>query len=173
MNCSGKMSFRDFIFPVNPSVIRISHSRHVTRTRKPFGEDIIAETGTGGRVVTGEGEFFGAEAASDFQRLRAVFDQGGTGSLYVPSQSPMAAFFESLELVGKDEEGVIHYTFRFAESRKHDGAGAVRVVVTDGQHCLWDYADAYGRDVEELMVLNPWVRRPDIRVTAGKELRLC
>lgn len=173
MNCSGKMSFRDFLFPVNPSEIRVTHSRHVTRKRVPFGEDIVGETGTGGRVISGEGELFGLRAPEEFAALKAVFEQKGAGMLYVPSQKPMAAYFEELELVGQDVEGVIRYRFRFVESSRENAPGGEGVVLADGKLCLWDIAYTYGRDIEELLTLNPWVKRPDTPLPVGEEIRLC
>lgn len=173
MNCNGKMSFGDFLFPVNPSVIRISHRRHVNSRRIPLGEDIVSETGSGKRIITGEGELFGRNAKEEFAALREVFERGGVGMLYLPSQEPISAYFEELELVGEDVEGVIHYRFRFAESNRETVPLREKRVLADGKQSLWDVAFTYGRDVEELLRLNPSVMRPDTFLEAGKEIRLC
>lgn len=171
MDCKGRMSFRDFVFPANPSVIRVTHKRRLSRREVPFGKEIVTDMGSTERVISGEGEFFGQGAQEDFDRLKAAFEQRGAGVLYVPSQGPMSACFEKLELQGKDVEGVIGYSFTFREctGTEHRPGG----IIADGSHCLWDYAYLYGRDIMELIRLNPGIKRPDTRINAGEELRLC
>lgn len=173
MDCKGRMSFRGFVFPVNPAVIRVTQKRHISRRAVPFGEDIVADTGKSGRVISGEGEFFGAGAQQAFDELREVFEQKGAGMLYVPSQKPVLACFERLELNGRDVEGVIGYSFSFIECENGSDVESVYCIAADGSHSLWDYSYLYGRDIMELIRLNPDVRRPDTRLEAGKELRLC
>ena len=92
MNCDGKMSFGDFVFPNNPQQIRITRSRTVTEQRALTGDAKVNEYGKGARKITGEGEFFGEDCIYQFSRLRERFEKGGGGILYIPSQRPVLAY---------------------------------------------------------------------------------
>ena len=72
MKTDGKMSYKDFIFPVNPYVIHVSHQRNITEHKIPFDKNIIFDMGENARVITGEGEFFGTDCINDFERLKKV-----------------------------------------------------------------------------------------------------
>ena len=72
MRCDGKMSYKDFIFPVNPRTITIRTDRHVALSAVPGGSDVVSDLGSGARIVSGEGEFFGEGAVQSFLRLRQV-----------------------------------------------------------------------------------------------------
>ena len=95
MRCDGKMSYKDFIFPVNPRTITIRTDRHVALSAVPGGSDVVSDLGSGARIVSGEGEFFGEGAVQSFLRLRQVMNSGGGGMLYIPSQSPIFAVAKS------------------------------------------------------------------------------
>ena len=107
MKCDGKMSFKDYVFPVNPRTIRISSERKLASGRIPFGEDAVSDLGAAARIISGEGEFFGESCISDFEGLKRVMDQGGPGMLYIPSQSPICASAQLLEFDADDREGII------------------------------------------------------------------
>ena len=76
MKNDGKMSFRDFIFPINPAVIRIQHRKKLAVQSVPFGNDNISDSGEAGRVITGEGEFAGAGCINDFLALKQTAMKG-------------------------------------------------------------------------------------------------
>ena len=165
MNCKGKMSFRDFIFPVNPYIIRISHKRSVS-------DDVVNDMGLNSRIIKGEGEFFGIGAENDFCRLKEMHEKG-EGMLYVPSQKPVYAYFSELELIGRDIDGVIKYSFTFIESREKKSIKDVAEMISDGRHSLWDYSYISGTDIETLIELNCDIKRPDDIIQAGRRIILC
>ena len=172
MNCKGRMSFRDFIFPVNPYIIRISHKRSVSDRKIPFSDDVVSDMGLNSRIIKGEGEFFGSSAENDFRRLREMHEKG-EGMLYVPSQKSVYAYFSELELIGRDIEGVIKYSFTFIESREKKSIKEASGMISDGRHSLWDYSYISGTDIETLIELNPDVKRPDDMIPAGRRIILC
>lgn len=172
MNCNGKMSFGDFIFPVNPSIIRVSRSRRVKSQPVTFGKTVVTDMGEDKTVISGEGEFFGGNAERDFALLSALLKKGGTEMLYVPSQRPIPACFEALELIGRDTQGVIFYSFRFVESRSGSPADRSEIIA-DGTSSLFDYSFITGLSVGMLRSLNPGIKRPDIPVEAGRSVFLC
>lgn len=173
MNCNGKMSFGNFIFPVNPYLIKISHKRKVSKRSVPYGEDFVCDTGKNVRLISGEGEFYGENALSDFEKLRTMLERNNREILYVPSQKPVFAYFTELEMLGSDLEGVIKYSFSFTESRENNDPEELAYVLADGVHSLWDYACMSGENIELLRELNLDIMRPDIPLEAGRRIVLC
>lgn len=173
MKTDGKMSYRDFIFPNNPEIIRITHSRKISKLSIANGFDYVEDFGGGYRIISGEGEFFGENAQNDFDSLKAVFEKGGGGMLYLPSQKPVYAVFESLELIGEDIDGVFKYKFRFAESFGKTAEHKEKFYYSDGESCLWDYSYQNNISIEKLLQLNPNVMRPDKAIPYGKRVFLC
>lgn len=173
MNCDGKMSFGAFIFRVNPQLLRISYSRTAAEATVPYGKRLVTDMDGSGRRITGEGEFYGEDCEEQFAALQRLFEAGGSDILYLPSQPPMLAVPVSLTLTGKDVGGVISYRFVFAESPVQGAAARLTRRVTDGRHCLWDYAYESGLPIETLRTLNPDVMRPDIAIPAGRRVYFC
>ena len=173
MNCKGKMSFGNFIFPVNPYLIRITQQRTVAEQKVPFGDNIISDMGQNSRRISGEGEFYGEDARQSFLRLKEVFEKSGCNVLYLPSQKPMYAAFASLELIGEDVGDVIRYRFSFVEHFGKKTAKKLTQKIADGKRCLWDYAYESNLPVETLLRLNPNVRRPDVPIAAGRKVFFC
>lgn len=172
MNCDGKMSYKGFVFPVNPKNIRIRHDRKVSRGAVPYGSDAVSDMGAAARVISGEGEFFGENAVNDFMALKAAADSGGAGMLYIPSQKPICAVLSRLDMLCEDSEGIVKYSFTFVESES-GSRGAAGVITGDGRSCLWDISYKYGADIDILIGLNPHIRRPDIPIMAWEKVRLC
>ncbi len=172
MNTNGHMSYKNFIFPVNPSVIRIVHSRTVSQQKIPFAQSKVSDLGEKARIISGEGEFFGPGCLDTFTRLQIVFHSQGGGMLYLPSQKPVFALFESLELIGEDVGNIIKYSFRFVESFDKQTDELVTRCIADGNHSLWDYSYLYGIDIETLVRINKDIYRPDMLISHGKKVFL-
>lgn len=172
MNREGKMSYKSFIFPVNPAVIRISSKNNVAGVNVPYGTELVSQVGKKLRIITGEGEFFGDNCTQLFESLRDTM-QGGGGMLYIPSQKPVYAFFESLELKASDIDGVAAYSFRFAEAELPSQMHSGQYIYGDRISCLWDYAYHYDVPIDRLVSLNPHIRRPDIPVSSREKVWLC
>ncbi len=173
MNGNGKMSFGSYVFPVNPYMLRILHQKTVAEHKIPSYKSLTEETGMSCTRIQGEGEFFGEDAELQFLELKSVFENTGADILYLPSQKPVLAVFESLELSGSDIGGVIRYKFSFVEQTGKDTVRKLTQKTADGRKCLWDYAGESGIPVEILMKLNPDIERPDRPVSAGKQVFLC
>ena len=173
MRTDGKMSFKDFIFPINPRIIRISHQRIAAKADVPYGKSVVEDLGSKGRIISGEGEFCGEGCIRDFLRLREVMDRGGSGILYLPSQSPIRAVFEMLELTAADAENVISYSFRFEECAENEVCQSEYIIDGDGISSLWDISYRYNIGIDRLAALNDHIRRPDIAVELWEKVKLC
>ena len=173
MNREGKMSYKDFIFPVNPSFIRISSRNNIAAVNVPYGTELVTKVGRQLRIISGEGEFFGDDCTEVFETLRATM-QGGGGMLYIPSQKPIYAYFESLEMKAGDIDGVAGYSFRFAEAEAPEEiTNSGQYVYGDGKSCLWDYAYRYEISIDRLTALNRHIKRPDIPISVREKVLLC
>lgn len=172
MKTDGKMSYKDFVFPVVPYAIRISEKRNISNRIVPYGGSVVEDLGKTARVISGEGEFYGENCIGDFIRLKSVMAKGGGGMLYIPSQSPVYAVFESLELICSDSEDVVRYSFRFTESFEKSDC-IERCIRGDGKSCLWDISYRYGIDIDSLVLMNPHIRRPDTEIKCSERINLC
>ncbi len=174
MNTDGKMSYKDFIFPVNPYLIKISRRKNTAVHKIPFYAEKVFDLGEQNRIVTGEGEFFGSDCAEQFGRLKEVFSSKDAGILYIPSQKPLKAVFESLELIAQDIENVIKYSFRFIETNNNGSNDtSLAYCIADGSKSLWDYSYKFGIDIETLVKINTDILRPDIPIDHGWRVKLC
>ena len=173
MTPDGKMSYKNFIFPVNPYIIHISHAKKSVEHKIPLARNIVCDLGENARIITGEGEFFGTNCMNDFDRLESIFHSKGGGMLYIPSQKPVYAVFDKLELIAQDTENVVKYTFRFIESFDRNKNNVSETCISDGIKCLWDHSYEHGIDIETLVKANPDILRPDIPIPHGKAVKLC
>lgn len=114
MDC--KMSFKDYTWEKPPESVTLSDSRIINNVTLPYIGEVPVEMGASKRVITGSGRFEGYEAYQQYERLRAVFMEGGEGKLTVPGFSIFMAIPYSLELTGKDGEEGLEYTFSFIEA---------------------------------------------------------
>ncbi len=173
MKTDGKMSYKDYIFPINPSVLKISHGRKIAKHDVPNGCDTVNDMGASYRIISGEGEFCGKNCIDDFLSLKAVMDRGGGGMLYIPSQKPVYAMFEELELIAGDIEGVIRYKFKFTESFEKHCEERFLYCYGSRHDCLWDISHKYGIHIDILAELNPHIKRPDMPIYPWERVKLC
>ena len=152
-----EMRFKGFTWRNNPTELSVELGRSVKETALPYGGSRTEDLGETKRRVKGGGYFTGADCMEQWEALRAVFSQGGPGSLQLPGQEPFLAVMDGLRLVGTTGKDLIHYEFSFLESRSgapYGGAGKHRAVQGES---LWDFAWRYGRQVEELVEANPQI----------------
>ena len=73
------MQFRNFIWPNEPSSLRVTSRRRTALLEEPGGGWTLQDLGTAARTVTGEGVFFGETAYESLRTLEALLAQGGAG----------------------------------------------------------------------------------------------
>ena len=92
--------------------------------------------------------------------------------LTIPNFPSFYAEFESIRLIGKPRNDVLTYGFVFREvmEEKESGNNTFHTA-RDGEN-LWDISYKYNIVIDELVRLNPQIKRPDI-VAEGEVIRLC
>ena len=109
------MRYKDYVWPHNPRTYRIQYRRKVAVHKIPFGRYAMQDMGLGQRIMTGEGEFFGKDAYTEFKKLATVFYQEGAGLLFHPVWQSSIAYFVELSLAQEPREDYVRYTFAFWE----------------------------------------------------------
>lgn len=175
MKKDDRMSYKGFIFEVNPGVIKIKHRSRLVQSAVPYGSDSVRNLGRRASEVSGEGEFIGENCTEQFERLRQTFCDEGSGLLLLPGFEPMYAFFDSLELLEEPSDKLIRYAFSFCEdtSARHFEDSPKRTYTAEGGETLWDISYKFGIKVEKLLDCNTNIMRPDAALSEGEAVRLC
>ena len=158
------MSFKGYVWPVNPEMIRVERMRNTAEFKIPEGNAAVQDNGSAPRKVTGSGKFTGTGCMEQFSRLSSVFAEGGSGMLLLPGSVPFYAVFAALAMTGRPRPNCIEYEFSFLEDPSYTAketalAGPRKYVCTGGEN-LWEVANRYGTDVDSLRMANPQIERP-------------
>mgnify|MGYP002511859460 CR=1 FL=1 len=186
------MRYKSYTWPHNPRVYSIDYRRTMVANKVPFGGYQLQDLGAAHRVMEGEGEFVGAGAYFQFQRLASVFYDKGPGLLVHPLWQVANTYFVSLRVEQAPRPDYVRYSFQFWEengltgglairdtelSASESGAGtqqgnapAVYHRVVKGD-TLWGLAVRYGVALEELTALNPQIKNPNL-IQVGEEVRV-
>lgn len=168
------MKFKNYVWPHNPSSIEVSVSRDLKDVMIPFYGAAIQDFGREKRVVSGYGQFFGADCFEQFNVLFSVFKQGGAGYLSLPGLDTFLAVFKRLELVGNSTPNVLNYSFEFWEDSRPSTATTELCdefyTALEGDS-LWSIAAKFDVPVETLLELNPSIKNPK-QLAAGKKVKL-
>ena len=178
------MRFKNYVWPHNPKVYSISYERHMQAVPVPGGQDFVACSGMGRRVMRGQGEFAGKGAYGEFKRLAAVFYEPTAGTLVHPVWQAAQAYFAELKLEQEPRADYVRYSFAFwedlypyesslaaTETMKETGAVAVggsgggSAAVGGGQSytvvkgdSMSGIAKRFGMSLEQLVAKNPQVK---------------
>ena len=183
------MRYKGYTWPHNPRVYSIDYRRTMAVNQAPFSGYQLQDLGLAHRVMEGEGEFTGAGAYAEFQRLACVFYEKGPGLLIHPLWQAANTYFVALRLEQAPRPDYVRYSFAFweesgtysglavqetgqesGESAAQSSSGAAYHTVTAGE-TLWELARRYGRTVPELVALNPQIKNPNL-IRVGQEVRV-
>ena len=166
------MRFKDYVWPHNPRVYEISFRKEVAAHKVPFGLYSLQALGRNHRVLRGEGEFSGEGAYREFKKLATVFYSNEPGVLVHPLWDTTTALFVSLELKQEPTENYVKYAFEFWEcyegydrgfvklgNMPASAAGEVEHKVAPGE-TIWDIANRYEQNVEDIVAANPGIKNP-------------
>ena len=176
------MRFKDYTWPHNPETYIVEYRRQVAAHKVPFGRYVMQDLGVTYRVLQGEGTFAGDDAYEQFQKLAAVFEEGGAGLLVHPIWQPARAYFVTLRLTEKPLPDYVRYEFTFWEDFGTYSSG-LTLVQTDAASSggstgasqpetaayivkkgdtLWGIARQYGVTLSSLIAANPQIKNPNL-----------
>ena len=182
----SSMRYKSYVWPHNPETFTVEYRRI------PMGGCVLQEMGVTYRVLQGEGEFAGADAYREFERLAAVFQDEGPGLLVHPVWRTERAYFVSLSVTEEPRPDYVRYRFSFWEDSTASG-GLVEVPVegepeggTDPEipaggwgavhtvrkgETLWGIAWRYGVALTALIAANPQIKNPNL-IYPGDQVRI-
>ncbi len=159
------MSYKGYTWKYNPKRLEITQERNVKEHTLPFVGNSYQDFGNKKRIVKGVGEFFGEDCVQQYNELKSIFNEGGSGYLSIPSINSFLAIFYSLDLVRKNEPNVIEYSFEFWEEIPENAAASllenVKYHSVSAGETMWTIAYKYGISISKLRELNPDIRRPE------------
>lgn len=116
------MRYKGYTWPHNPRVYSIDYRRTMAVNQAPFSGYQLQDLGLAHRVMEGEGEFTGAGAYAEFQRLACVFYEKGPGLLIHPLWQAANTYFVALRLEQAPRPDYVRYSFAFwEESGQYNG----------------------------------------------------
>lgn len=158
---SVPMKFKGVQWRHNPKEIKFECEKGLKELSAPFEKSYIQNTGRKNMRISGTGELFGYDCMQQFSKLFELFKQGGTGVLAIHGLPAIYAVFESLEIKAQPKPDILCYSFAFREVMEEKGIDAPSCHIMRYGETLWDIAYLYGVPIDELVRLNPKIRRPD------------
>lgn len=110
------MKYKDFTFPHNPRKLQVVHRGKTATLHCPGRGGLTQHLGSLCRVVSGEGDFFGAEASNRLLTLTMMASEDTSGWLTLPGFPPFQAYLTRLTFLGEGDGSVLSYSFEFVEA---------------------------------------------------------
>lgn len=150
-----KMKYKDFEFDVNPTDIRLSMSKNISKHSLPYKAQSCEEMGKNAAVVSGKGYFLGEDAMNKAYALSRVYNKKGSDYLFTPYCVPIKVFFSSLDIIYSASNSRVEYTFEFTQDKpeKKDTYDFGYTIAKDGEN-LFDIANRTGLEIEKIASLN-------------------
>ena len=146
------MQFGGFIFPVNPTELKLLQSCLLEETVTADGEETVEAVGRHKKKLTGKGYFVGENAFETYKKLESLF--GETKILYLPGHRPFEAILSELTLNGVPAKNTVSYTFAFTETAGAKNTVSGRTYRAKAGESLWDYAYFTGISIDRLAEAN-------------------
>lgn len=174
----GAMRFKNYIWPHNPYRFETSYSRGISCIKLPFSGHVVQDLGSCAKTFSGEGEFAGENAYTEFLKLAGVFSEGGAGVLVHPLWPGVNAVFEKLSVIQEPMENYVRYAFRFveysdgysADASSDTAANSKSSIAAQTGQSLGEIAAAQGSSTAKLLKLNPDIKNPN-ELNAGQRIR--
>lgn len=152
-----RMSYKDFTFMVNPNTLKLSHSKSVASRLLPIGTSRNKEVNTNPIIISGTGYFAGKNARKYIRNLSKIFNEKGSGYLFLPDSTPIRAIFKRLDICYTGASDRIEYSFEFVQEEV--GKASVMdfgyTFALDGEN-LFDVANRTNTDIDRIFSLNEY-----------------
>ena len=117
-----KLNYKTFTWPTNPEVYHEDFVRDALYAKTDDGDSVFSGMGPMKRVITGSGAFFGTDAYTNFNKLAALFAEGGLGTITHPVCGARTVYFTKLQMSQSPKSDYVAYSFEFKET---DSEGAI------------------------------------------------
>lgn len=167
-----KMSYKGFIFDVNPSSIKAELSKSIAKKSILFKSGRAQEMCFEPAKISGSGRFTGDNARQCAHNLMRVFKSRGPAYLLAPDIPPMKAYFSDLSISYNADENCVSYSFAFIEDSedKQFSYDFGYTYALEGEN-LYDISNRTDVDIERLFEYNDY---PDLfSVSEGDKVWLC
>lgn len=150
-----KMRYKSFVFEINPKDISVSMSKNISKNSLPYSSQLCNEVGKNATVISGKGYFTGEKALEKVFSLVRVYNQKGSDFLFVPSASPIKAYFSKLDVSYSSGNGRVEYSFEFVEDcQNKNDIRDFGYTYAESKENLFDVANRTGVAVESIVKLN-------------------
>lgn len=116
-----KISFKTFIWPVNPEQYQEELVREPVYEKTNTGTQ-FSGMGPQKRVISGKGAFTGRDAVASFKALAELFADAESGNLVHPLLGTRKVYFTGLTMTQSPRSDYVAYSFEFTEA---DANGAI------------------------------------------------
>ncbi len=165
--------FKGYSWEHNPETLKITKSHRYSESDVAGGSTVLSGFGTRRRTVSGTGQLKGEDCIYQYTRLLKLQAGLDSGVLCLPDMKPFYAFFKSLELTCEPTPELITYSFEFVEDcSKNNSEKEKYYHMVVGSETLWDISFMYSVGIDELVALNPEIKRVD-ELAQGSKVRLC
>ncbi len=168
------MRFSGYTFHHNPAELKIEQTEHIIEQSSPCCEPINERIGSHLRLISGEGELYGADCIARFREMQGLLGKSAPGLLLLPHMPAMYAYLKELRMLAEPKENVLGYRFVFIEAQppaRDETIDEYYETAVLGES-LWDISYRFCVPIGELVRLNPQISYID-SLKKGERVRLC
>lgn len=112
------LKFKQYTWPHNPTTFQMGYQKRVINHEYPEIDGAeVEELGSGARVFSGSGVFYGKNAYKDFSMLVRLYYEKTPGLLVHPKWAPAVVKFTKLDAKEEPLPDYVEYTFEFVEHK--------------------------------------------------------
>lgn len=114
-NQAGQFWFKGYQFQYLPQRFSMEQQRNLRIFEQPFISAAIQDMGFSPLILEGEGVLPGENCMEEWEKLKQLQQQNGSGLLCLANSEPIYCYFEQLSAVGQAGPKLLTYHFRFVE----------------------------------------------------------
>lgn len=167
------MRFAGISLSHNPKELTVKRNKNVPQRRLLSGRNESGFALCAGDTISGKGELFGENCASDLDLLESIREKNQPAPLVVPCFGAfMAVLTElSLEAQPRGNYAAVSFVFTAVQPESRPEIRTDQYFTVNGVSTLWDVAYQFGADINKLVELNPHIRKIMI-LEEGERVRL-
>lgn len=168
----SKLRYKGYLWQYNPKELSVITEKKLHEQLVPDNKPIIQNFGNKSRIIRGTGCLCGEDCFKQYNRILEL-QKNGSGILSLPNTNPFYAFLKVVELACDPTPDLISYKFEFVEDLSKINTGKKeKYYSVKRDETLWHIANAHNILIDNLVKLNPQIKRLD-ELTQGEKIRLC